>query len=404
MTDLESLATQGNVQAQNLIVSTLLSAGDGEKASELLQTFADAGSIPAMLKLSKLLLNDKVKPTDPARAEQLMAQAAALGDTGARRDLLNAYYRGKTRGIAADPVKARKLMEEELKAGDATYAAALGDMYRDGTGGPVDGAAALAAYAAADSEGAHIKRAKLLLAGDLVPADPKAAEADLRQAADAGSQPAMLLLMRGYNKGQFGQAPDPQAELRVAAMLAKTGNLAGALTVLRQPKEAATLGADVSAAAALAETAAREGDASAFRTVYAYLSSPAAPQDAAPKLAALVAAKPDLVPIRDRVKSAQTLGAYADFATEIRETAPKARAAKIRALRSGNPNAYVYFMQEVLDADGLYDGRKNGLLTSSTIVAFSQFCKKANIAEECIRGPLSGPAASAFARTVAEAP
>jgi hypothetical protein len=188
--------------------------------------------------------------------------------------------------------------------------------------------------------------------------------------------------------------------LKRAQLPSEAGVVGGAMQILNRAEEARANGIDVEAASQAVEAAAIAGNASASTTLYRYLSSPAAGQDGAARLAALVAKNPDLVPLNERVQAASSLADFAKFSEEVKTADENRRAFSIRQVRSGNVNAYVYLVQDLLAGKALYSGPKNGLLTGSTITAFNRYCKDKGIYADCLRGPISGFAVKAFSEAI----
>lgn len=195
----------------------------------LLNEAVQSGNVEAMRKLAAILAaGDAGEPADPARAESLLKQAIATGDTdGAAVELGDLYMldtairspanavsayqsavdagntsamrkvaaivRSGASGVAPDPARAEQLLSQAIALGDVNPAAVdLGDLYVADT--PVRNIAKAAeAYRQGAETGdvvAMRKLAGILIDGaDGVAADPAAAEGLLVQAIAGGDVP-----------------------------------------------------------------------------------------------------------------------------------------------------------------------------------------------------------------------
>lgn len=78
-------------------------------------------------------------------------------------------------------------------------------------------------------------------------------------------------------------------------------------------------------------------------------------------------------------------------------------AEELASLGERNPNAYVFFLQDFLKAEGGYGGAVDGQLTNATINAIVRFCREAGVLETCVRGPLLPQSIALVSEAVAAA-
>lgn len=225
--------------------------GDGafqRRAFACLEAGAGAGNPEAQYQMGALLFDGRNGVNaDPAKGLQLMAAAAAQGQTAASARMGAAYWTGK--GIARDPAKAFQLNLKAADAGDEQAAYYVGLALAQGDGVPADRARALKYFKLADYiKGADYQRALILVEtdpvagadamhracdapaavewlksaatrgvaaaqveyGDLlswnlckVPEDKAGAVAWYRKAADQGYAPGMIALANAYLSGSY---------------------------------------------------------------------------------------------------------------------------------------------------------------------------------------------------------
>ena len=78
-------------------------------------------------------------------------------------------------------------------------------------------------------------------------------------------------------------------------------------------------------------------------------------------------------------------------------------AEELANLGERNPNAYVFFLQDFLKAEGSYGGAVDGQLTNATINAIIRFCRESGVLETCVRGPLLPQSIALVSEAVAAA-
>ena len=99
--------------------------------------------------------------------------------------------------------------------------------------------------------------------------------------------------------------------------------------------------------------------------------------------------------------AASSRAEFTALAQSFREAPPQTRLNLLTTLRWSNANAFVYLVQDEMQARGLYKGPLNGLLTRDTIRAISSLCDAGPSGERCRQGPLTGDAARLIAVRIA---
>ena len=291
---------------------------------------------------------------------------------------------------------------------------ALGDLYSHGSGVTADGAKAAQYYENALSKGDNSVRTRLGVLyrdGTQVPANPERALELLSAAAKDGDNWAMFHLAQGHLRRQFGTASRPAdgAKMLEQAMAAGNPQAVVALSnlymwgnggVRRDPKRAV----------ALLEEAADKGNAVAARNLIAiYREGRARLIARDPKRASALLEKyaklfsatslADEKLLNEGV-AANTAASRGVVGEAYSKADPAERRRLLMSLRAGNPNAYVFLLQDQLKALGRYTGKVDGQLNSATIRAINAFCQSEQIGSACRRGPLSVDAATALANVL----
>ncbi len=189
----EAAIALGNTGAM-VSLGRMLGAGDGVpadfgRAEALLQDAIGAGAgADAWSALAAL----HASAGDPARAAEAYQTAADLGDAWAMISL--AQMLGQGNGVPADFERARQLLDQAIAVGGEMPRhawAGLGDLYRGALLPNRDPARAVEAYETAialGNTGAMVSLARMLGAGEGVPADFARAESLLGEAIAAGAE------------------------------------------------------------------------------------------------------------------------------------------------------------------------------------------------------------------------
>jgi TPR repeat protein len=192
----ETAITLGNTGAM-VSLARMLGAGDGVPVdfarAEMLLNDAIAAGVgrDGWSALAGLYANADAADRDLPKAADAYQQAANLGDPWAMISL--AQMLGQGNGVPADFGRAKALLDAAIAAGGEMPQfgwAAMGDLYRSADGANRDPAAAVAAYETAielGNTGAMVSLARMLGAGDGVPADFARAESLLEEAIAAGA-------------------------------------------------------------------------------------------------------------------------------------------------------------------------------------------------------------------------
>jgi len=323
----------------------------------------------------------------PAQQVQALKAKAQAGDTDALRQL------------------------ETLAQSSPQAMAAMGDLYAGGGAVPADPGKAAEYYSNALSRGNKSVRTRLGVLyrdGDGLPANPERALELLGAGAAEGDGWAMFHLAQGHLRNRFGRASRPAEGVKMLEEAIKAGNpqapaalanlyMWGNGGVARDPKRAI----------ALLEEAADKGNAVAARnlvSIYRDGRGKLVPKDPG-RAAALLDKYATLFDtdalateklLNDSSRSTASTSRDA-LAESYRKSDPAARRRMLLSLRSGNPVAYVFLVQDRLRAAGKYSGNVNGQLTRSTIAAINSFCEEKGITRACRMGPLSIEGATALA-------
>ena len=289
---------------------------------------------------------------------------------------------------------------------------ALGDVYsRGGDGVPADGTVAAEYYEKALAQGVESVRTRLVVLyrdGTELPADPTRALELLTAAAEAGDHWAMFHLAQGHLRDQFGDASRRAEGVRLLkeAMAAGNPQAVAALSNLYLWGHGGVR-SDPQRAVALLEQAADQGNSVAARNLIAIYRDGRGkliPKNAQ-RASALLDKYAELFDpaalaterlLADRASTETSAGREALVESYVNADA-STRRRLLLSLRAGNPNAYVFLLQDRLKSLGRYTGRVDGRLSSATIRAINSFCRAENIHPACRQGPLSVEAATALA-------
>jgi TPR repeat protein len=357
----------------------------------------------ALTRLGDLYLEGRLKPYDPVIAFGFYSEAAELGNENARVRVAEMTVRGQgnPRNVEIGLSQLRALaVEGSLKA-----LVSLGDIYSRGHAGHIDAKAALKAYTDAAGKNdltAIMRLAEVYRIGTIAKKDSGRSFHYLKNASDAGSSFAMMTAGQGLIDGEFKksgfaasginllqQAEDrgsPEASVAFSMLrhdehsvprsvserldllieLARTGNTAAALKLVAIYREGHSWDGGGHTRKNTAEA----------RTILAQV---------APKLSPGVLAREQfLVDVLSSPKHR-----YPKLYERLNEIAPPDRPSVMRRLLRANSNAYMYFVQRLLEEKKFYKGKANGTLTGATIRAINAFCASLNARELCRSGPLS---------------
>jgi TPR repeat protein len=206
----------------------MVRAGDGvapdfSRARELIEASIAAGNVAGgSVALGDLYRQSAPPDRDLVKAVAAYEQAVAAGDPGAMLTLAQMLKTGD--GVAADPARARTLIESAIALGAVNRGAlALGDLYRQAT--PPDYAKALAAYEQSMATGntwAMLALADMYRNGQGVAADTDRARALMEQAITGGNVGAGAFALGELYR--LGPSPDPVQALTAYELAATAGN------------------------------------------------------------------------------------------------------------------------------------------------------------------------------------
>lgn len=227
-------------------------------------------------------------------------------------------------------------------------------------------------------------------------------------AAEADGTRAQLALAALYQDGIGGSRTDANA---IFADLALAGDSRAAKIVLRSHEKRSTRlpGLDVAAVVEAMEGNLEKGDGRAAEVLArAYLRLNRYIPNAAQRHRDLVAENLELLPEKKRL--AEIVSAeydYRNHAASARNLAEKIEPstgepfvqAALR-LRSIEKTAFVYVLQKELAALQVYNGPATGKLTTRTIRAVFDYCRKNEIYDTCKHGPVNYDSSLLIARAI----
>jgi TPR repeat protein len=205
---------------------------DQEKAATAYQIAADAGSVPAMLKLASMLSSADGFLADHKRAAALFEQAVAAGEVLPAARLLGDLY--SANNSIQNLGKAAEAYQKGADAGDVESMLALATLLASDGGGPSDAERALRVLDRAAELGAGARALEGF--GDVYliesPVRDAARAVDYyRQAIDAGSTSALIKLAKILWKGD-GAAAAPQKAIDLLEEAIANGNVAAPANAL----------------------------------------------------------------------------------------------------------------------------------------------------------------------------
>ncbi|WP_299297645.1 hypothetical protein [uncultured Tateyamaria sp.] len=334
-----------------------------------------------------------------ATATPVLLDAAGVPSARVRYDAAMAL-------VDSDPAQAFEQMHALAADNDARAMDRLGHFHVAGIGTQPDTNAAIAQFRAAVDHGRARSRlplgANLLRTGQI-----EAARTALEQAADDDIPGAVATLAWAHATRALGAASDPEdgwatlyaravaadriAELRLVALVAKTGRTHG----------------NLDAVLASLHTRAMDGDLRATETLLRYLRLRGHPRNdlaLRSELLALPGLRPKAAVEEGLHLAARTQAHRFWTASEdiVNDAPADVYARALLTTYKINKNAYVRLLQKELRKRGYATGRANGYLTASTIRAFSRFCRDAGIARDCRRGPLNWATLQAATRALAQ--
>ncbi|KAB2874802.1 MAG: tetratricopeptide repeat protein [Bauldia sp.] len=184
-----------------------------DEARAVYQQAIDAGSLPAMLALGKLIELGLGSPVDYAAAAALYRTALDRGLKFAAGDL--AYLHQEGQGFAEDKTEAARLYAIAVEAGDAWAKVNLGFLLENGNGVAKDVARATDLYRQAAEQGNAIGQYNIGLmyaVGNGVPKDDAVALRWLKLSADQEYAPAYLALGRQHLHADPATRDEEEAE------------------------------------------------------------------------------------------------------------------------------------------------------------------------------------------------
>jgi len=382
------------------------------KALDAYQQAADAGNPGSARKLAAMLWRGDGVPMDTKRALAVLNADIAAGDRQNGNETLGDLYRLEI--PRADPVAAIAAYQAAANAGDTNAMRKLAAMLATRTPGvrsqPEQAEALLQQAAAGDAKNGLVALGDFYTAPTPLRNSAKAIDAYQRAAA-AGNASAVLKLASAHLNFRLGSASSPAkgVDLLKSAIADRVPNAAVTLANAYIwgtgiPKEPAT-------AVKILKTAAAQGDVSAARRLVNLYSAGTIKEigRSLSKASALLAAiEPQLTPdvkaleeLTLKAASATSAAARGAIMTQYLAFEGEARATAAQRIYQVNAGAYVYIAQSLLAKRGYYDGARNGLLTTATVNAMVRFCGKADLGNVCVlRGPLSGAAIAAMAKTL----
>lgn len=335
-------------------------------------------------------------------------RAAELGDPGAMRRYGEALVLG--RGVEANPVKGRELIQSAAGLNDSSAILLLADDAAKGLNGGDRRVEAIVLYEKAAALGrqvALIKLAQIYQAGEIVPPDLAKAVSYYRQAIAAGRSDAMTALGAGLVERRLGgiasraegiallnQAmalghPDAVVVLSDFQLLGMgtQRNPAKALTMLRDAWEQGNVKAGLKLLAIYRDG--RKGAVKPDRFLAEYyfrkVSGKLSPNDRL------------IQEILMRVSKARSRIDFQKIQASMNDVAATSRPLIVRKIRGINANAYVYLVQKRLRELDLLKDEATGILSLGTIRAIRKYCDSTASSLKCSKGPLTAGAAEAIA-------
>lgn len=232
---LEAAIATGNVDAASMLAGFYARGQrvrvDTEKAAELYQFGIASGNTGAFIGLADMYRISTTPAFDPAKARLIFEQFAPTDNNAAKR-LADMMVKGE--GMPADFSGGVALLESLKTRNDFSGLITIGDYYQRGTGTAIDGAKAAQYF---------------------------------QQAAENGIRDGRVRLAQIQRAGLIGLPADPAAALASFRLAAEAGDINSRRTVAEMTARGEGTQADVAAAIAMLEAAAADGDASAWSTI-----------------------------------------------------------------------------------------------------------------------------------------
>lgn len=219
----EDARLMGDPLASARLGDYFASIGDGERAFTNYQAAADSGYAAAYLSLGKLFSEGQLLPADQPAALAAFHKALDQGERAAPAAIANTLIG------SGDVAGARSVLEAAAASGNTEATIALGDLFRDGAGLPLDRAKAAEAYHAAADAGDAVA---LLRLGDLQ--------------ASAGSDTDIKAAAESYGKALA--TGDAEAGLRLGDLYRDHPSVAPGDAAVTAYQRAFALGANEAAA------------------------------------------------------------------------------------------------------------------------------------------------------------
>ncbi len=307
---------------------------------------------------------------------------------------------------ATDPAAAFRMIEALAQQGDARAMDRLGHFHVAGIGTAPDLHAAITQFRRAVAHGRT--RSQLPLGANLLRAgDADGARAALQAATTADIPGAAATLAWAHATHAFGATSDAGAGLATLTTLAHGGDRIAQLRLVALVAKTGAEVAGLDAVLTALDARAMTGDMRAAETLLVYLRKRGHPRhDLAQRqrLLALPGLRTKAAVEEGLHIAARTHGSrFWTVSEDIVNDAPADLYARgLLTTYKINKNAYVRLLQKDLRALGYAPGRASGYLTSKTINAFTEFCRDRGISSACRRGPLNWVALQAATRALAQ--
>ncbi|HVZ13789.1 MAG TPA: hypothetical protein VG894_04950 [Bauldia sp.] len=382
------------------------------KAVDAYQQAADAGNPSAARKLAAMLWRGDGVPMDMKRALAVLNADIAAGDTRSGNEILGDLYRLEIpRGDPAAAMAAYKAAADAGNLSATRKLAAMLAMRTPGVRSQPDQAEALLKQAAdTDPKNGFAALGDFYIARTPLRNPAKAIDAYQRAAA-AGNASAVLKLASAHLNRRLGAASSPAkgVDLLKSAIADHVPN--AAVTLANAYIWGTGIPKAPGTAVQILKTAASGGDVSAARrlvNLYSMGTVKGIGRSLSRASTVLAAIEPQLTPdvkaleeLVLKAAGATSAAARSAILTQYLAFEGEARATAAQRIAQVNPGTYVYIAQSLLAQRHLYDGARNGLLTTATARAMVRFCGQAGLGSVCtVRGPLSGAAIAAMAKAL----
>ncbi|SEG64935.1 TPR repeat [Thalassococcus halodurans] len=386
----------GRAESLGELGIALLYAGRSEEAYAAFEK-ADEAGVTGSHELARARANVRGDFGDISDQQDGMAELEALwadGDQRAGSTLAQAHYYGWSGQV--DHEKSLAIFRQLADQGDAYALDRIAVFYRYGYVVERDYAQAMNYYQQAVDAGRE--KSMFGLADVQVRLNRgSAALRTLQKASEAGLEDAGLEIAVGHINRDFGYSTDVQKG--VSALLSgieedKIDYKIAAVELLAEGRRFST---DVPALVAALEAEADQGNASAAGALIQLTrEKPGLVENAWRKRQDYLEAYSEI--LSDRTRATETVYLTLD-SKRPREVGPALSdllaGYQDDAFRYGfqrvfweDKNAYTYLLQEKLKDLGLYKGNVNGLMTKNTVRAVLSFCRRVEIYDECIHGPM----------------